>query len=148
MKKVIKSICLLLVVALCFSFVGCSTLGKVEKALNEIGYVKTTQAGEYEEETEYPVTVHAFSNKDGLGLTEIAKLNTVIVLEFKATDDMKAYCEESDTLKGIVSDISKDGNAQDFYNALVEKGLANGNCLVFSINPLQAETVMNAIKNA
>ena len=34
------------------------------------------------------------------------------------------------------------------YNKLVEKGYANGNCLVISFNPLSADAVKEAIKNA
>ena len=56
--------------------------------------------------------------------------------------------KESDTLKGFIKDVKDDGSAQEFYNSLVEKGYANGNCLIFSTNPLAAEDVKTAIKNA
>jgi hypothetical protein len=72
------------------------------------------------------------------------KMNVVIVFEFKTTDDMMELYKESDTLKGFVSDVKADGTAKEFYDSLVEKGYANGNCMVFSTNPLAADDVKTA----
>ena len=154
MKKSIRLINLLLVLVIAATLVGCSTFNKVDKALVEIGYEKIENSDEAEdmekesEESEVAITVHAYSNANSLSALEIAKINIVLVLEFKATEDMKAYYEDSATLQGLVKDMEEDGSAEEFYNKLVEKGYANGNCLVISFNPLSADAVKEAIKNA
>ena len=51
-------------------------------------------------------------------------------------------------MQGLVQDVKDDGTAEEFYNALVEKGIAKGNCMVMSVNPLAASEVMEAVKNA
>lgn len=137
----ITSIALLLTLSL--SLVACSSYGKIEKALEEIGYAKvesSQEAEDLEEESEVPVTMHVFSNT--------AKLDMVIVMEFKSTDEMKEYYEDSNTLQGLVKDIKEDGSAKEFYDSLVEKGYANKNCLVININPFVADAVKTAVKNA
>ena len=153
MKKTIQLLTLLvLTTVIALSMVACgSAYGKVEKALVDIGYAvveSDTSADAMEGESDVAVTTHVLTNKDSLGLLEIAKLNVVIVFEFKATDDMKEFYTDSSTMQGLVADIEKDGSAEEFYNALVEKGYAKGNCLVISTNVLQSETVRNAIKAA
>lgn len=152
MKKLlmtITSIALLLTLSL--SLVACSSYGKIEKALEKIGYAKvesSQEAEKMEEESDIAVTMHVFSNKDSLGLTDALKINVVIVMEFKSTDEMKEYYEDSDTLQGLVKDIKEDGSAKEFYDSLVEKGYANKNCLVISVNPLASDAVKDAVKNA
>ena len=153
MKKLVKLLTMLCVsVMLVSSLVACtSTYGKVESALGKIGYVaieSSTEADDITNESQVPVTVHLLSNAESLKATEIMKINVVIVFEFKTTDDMMELYKDSDTLKGFVSDVKADGTAKEFYDSLVEKGYANGNCMVFSTNPLAAEDVKTAIKNA
>ena len=152
MKNLVRIVTLMLVLAIAVTLVGCSTFNKVDKALTEIGYTKienNEKAEELEkEENEVAVKIHAYSNAESLSLLEAAKINFVLVLEFNATKDMKAYYEDSATLQGLVADIAEDGTAEEFYNKLVEKGYANGNCLVISVNPLSANDVKEAVKNA
>lgn len=147
--KILTSI--LLVVVLALTLTGCSSYGKVEKALKNIGYTaieSSDDADKIKGESEIAVTVHALTNKDSLSITEVAKINVVVVLEFKETKEMKDFYEDSDTLQGLVKDIKDDGTAEDFYNKLVEKGFAKGNCLIISINPIATSDVCDAIKNA
>ena len=154
MKKIImalSSIAIILVLSL--SLIACSSYGKIEKALEKIGYAKiesSQEAEDMEKESDVAVKMYVFSNKDSLGLTEIGKLNTVIVMEFSSTDKMKDYYKDSDTLQGLVKDVKEDGSAKEFYDSLVEKGYANGNCLVISItlSSASANAVKDAVKNA
>ena len=152
MKNIIKKLTLIcLVVLLAFSLVACSSYGKVQKALGNIGYTEiqaNSTAENIEKESDVAITIHVLSNANSLTVAEMAKLNTVFVLEFKATEDMKTYYEDSATLRGLLADIQADGTAGEFYNKLVEKGLANGNCLVLSINPLVYEDETTAVKGA
>ena len=154
MKKSIRLLTFLLILTIAITLVGCSTFNKVDKALTEIGYEKIESNDDAKdtkkdaEESEYSITVHVYSNKNNISVAEILKVNTVMVLEFKATKDMKEYYEQSNTLQGFIKDIEEDGSAEEFYNKLVEKGYANGNCLVFSFNLLVADEVKTAIKGA
>ena len=154
MKKSIRLLTFLLILTIAITLVGCSTFNKVDKALTEIGYEKIESNDDAKdtkkdaEESEYSITVHVYSNKNNVSVAEILKFNTVMVLEFKATKDMKEYYEQSNTLQGLIKDIEEDGSAEEFYNKLVEKGYANGNCLVFSFNLLVADEVKTAIKGA
>lgn len=152
MKKFTKALTVLLIVLATATLVACNTFGKVQKALEEIGYkaVETSNdtAEDMENESEVAVTVHLFSNADSISVAEIAKINTVIVFEFKATKDMIEFYKDSDTMQGLLKDIREEGSAEEFYNKLVEEGYANGNCLVMSVNFLVAGEVREAIKNA
>lgn len=154
MKKLLNSVALvLLTLVLSLSLVACSSYGKVEKALNNIGYTlinSSDKADDMEKESDVAVTMHIFSNADSLSLLEAGKLNTVIVMEFKQTEDMKKFYQDSDTMQGFIKDVKEDGSAEDFYNTLVEKGYANGNCLVISItlSSESAQAVRNAVRNA
>lgn len=151
MKKLAKILTLALVVVLSLTMVACSSYKKVEKALVNIGYAvieSDDTANNVKEESDVAITMHVLSNKDSLKATEIYKLNVVMILEFKATDDMIEYYKDSDTMQGFIKDVKDDGTAKEFYDSLVEKGLANGNCLVISTNPIAAEAVMEAVKGA
>lgn len=146
MKKTIKILSLILVFVLCFSMMACASFGSVEKKLKDLGYIEisTNDKGEQmQEESEIPVTPHFFSNKDSLALTEAYKLTTVIVFEFKSTDDMIEFYKDSDTLQGLLKDIEEEGSAKEFYNELRDKGFAKGNCLIVPIG-LDAENVLDA----
>lgn len=147
MKKFFKVTALLIAtLALCMFLTACSSsFKKVEKALEDIGYEQiesTSAASEYTNGTDVPVDATCFKKVDGFNT------NVVIVLEFKATDDMKEFYKDSDAFRGLVKDVKEDGTAEEFHDALEDAGFAKGNCLVFSVNPLEFEAVTNAIKNA
>lgn len=146
-----KLVLIALAVVLVFTLVACSSYGKVQSALEGIGFKaieNSDEANDIKDESEIAVTFHTFSNADSLAVTEMYKLSLVIVIEFNSTDEMKEFYSESDTLQGFIKDVEEDGTAQEFYDALVDKGLAKGNCLVFAINPVVASDVATAIKNA
>ncbi len=151
MKKLLKVLALSLVLVIAFTLTACAnSFPKLEKALNKAGYatIETSSEGEdMQEESEIPVTPHYFSNKDSISVSEILKLTTVIVYEFKSTDDMIEFYKDSDTMQGLIKDIEEDGSAKDFYDSLVEKGLAKGNCLIIAIG-LDATNVANIVKEA
>ena len=66
-------------------------------------------------------------------------------------EDMKKAYEDSNTMQGLIKDIQKNDDAKAFYDALVEAGYANGNCLVFPLSVLQSEfikEVKDIVKNA
>ncbi len=143
MKKLTKILTLVLVIALSLTMVACSSYKKVEKALVNIGYETIQQndtADKMKDESDVAVKMHLLSKG----------ISVVCVFEFKATDDMIEYYKDSNTMQGFMQDVKEDGSAKEFYDDLVEKGLAKGNCLVLclSLNPFEAKTVADAIKNA
>ena len=81
--------------------------------------------------------VHVLSNN--------TKLTVVIVIEFRATDELVDYFKESNTLKGLVKDIKEDGTVDEIYNALKTAGLVHKNCIVAPIG-FDAENVLKTIK--
>ena len=130
MKKFTKLLSLLLVFALALSVVACSSYGKVEKALEDIGYtvVENSDKEEQYKDDENVTNVHVFEKSTLLGK------EYVIVLEFKSTEKLVEYFNESDTLKGFVSDLSKDEDVKAIHAKLEESGLVCENCLVFSLS--------------
>lgn len=152
MKKLTKVLALVLVLAtLAFTLVSCSTYGKIKSALEKKDYVENTDLDtlataikEELEKKDLAVEIHMFAKKGTLG-------KNVLVVEFKATDDMKKAYENSNTMQGLIKDIQKNDDAKAFYNALVEAGYANGNCLVFPLSIVQNEfikEVKDIVKNA
>ena len=147
MKKSLRLVSLLVaILAMTFVLTACgSSFKKVENALVDIGYEKiesTAQADKYTSETDLAIDATCFKKIDGFNT------NFVVVLEFKKTQDMQEFYADSATFRGLVADIKADGTAQEFHSALEQKGFAKGNCLVFSVNPLEFDAVTNAIKNA
>lgn len=152
MKKLTKVLALVLVLAtLAFTLVSCSTYGKIKSALEKKDYVENTDLDAVAtaiknelEKKDLAVEIHMFAKKGTL-------TKNVLVVEFKATDDMKKAYEDSNTMQGLIKDIQKNDDAKAFYDALVEAGYANGNCLVFPLSIVQSEfikEVKEIVKNA
>ena len=148
MKKLLKLSTLLLTLVLLFNFAACSSFGKVEKALKDIGYkVVDTEENALSKDAkndERVANVHVLSNKDSLSLENIAKLTVVVVFEFKATDELVDYFKDNDTLKGLVKDIKEDGTVDEIYAALKEVGLVHKNCIVAPLG-LDMDNVLKTI---
>ncbi len=149
MKKLLRTTTLLIVLTMLLNLVACSSLGKVQKALEDKGYAivenEENDASKEAKDDERVTNFHVFTNKDSLSLADAYKLTLVVVTEFKATDDLIDYYKDSETMQGIIADIKEDGTAEQIYNDLKEAGLACGNCLITPIG-LDAENVLNAIK--
>ena len=79
MKKFTKLLSLLLVMALAISVVACSSYGKVEKAIEELGFTvveSEKQAEEYKDE-ERITNVHVFEKS--VGLTSKPELASMLI---------------------------------------------------------------------
>lgn len=149
MKKLSMIVSILLVAVLALGMVGCSTYPSLEKAFENEGYAVVEDVDKYvegykqqAEKDDIVLTPHVWAKADGLAST------VVIILEFNATEDMKKMYEESDTIKGFISDVSKNDDVKEWQKAMEEAGYAKGNCLVFTINPLSLNAVTNIVKNA
>ena len=149
MKKLLKLGTLLLVFALLFNLVACSSFNRVQKALEDAGYKlvenEENDASKEAEESEKVTEVYVFTNKDSL--EGIEKLNTtlVTVIEFKSTKELVEYFKESNTLQGIVKDLEEEGTIKEFYEELKDEGFACGNCLIIPLG-LDGERVLNVIE--
>ena len=132
MKKLTKLLSLLLVFVLAMGIVACSSFGKVEDALTDLGYTleeNSNEADKYEDEK----ITNAYVFKKVLDAVVIQIPSYVIVLEFNSTDDLVAYFEESETLKGLIKDITKNEDLKKVHAALESKGYACDNCLIINL---------------
>lgn len=148
MKKFSKLLAMLLIVVSAISLAACSSkYGALKSAFEKEGYTESEQV-----ETWSETIKNELKGEDGEMVTNIHVLtkgitDVVLVLEFKATDDMLEFYKESNTFQGAVKDITENEDAKAFYNTLVDAGYANGNCLVFSINWANKNEVTNIVKS-
>lgn len=144
MKKLSMIVSVLLVAVLALGMVGCSTYGSVKKAFEDAGYKQSeTLEGVAKDLT-------SAAEKDELGATVhgmISGYKIVLIVEFKATEDMKEYYENSNTLQGIFADLSASEDAKTFYESLEKTGCVKGNCLVIPITA-KISDVQDIMKNA
>ena len=149
MKKLFKLFTLILITVMTITLASCSYFGKVQKALESKGYElienENNAVSAEAENDERVINVHVFSNIQSLSALESYKVTIVVVIEFKATKELVEYYKESDTLQGIVSDIQKDGTADEIYKELKGAGLAHENCIVAPLG-LDANNVLTTIK--
>ena len=159
MKKMTKLMAILLVVVSALSLVACSKYGALKSTFEKNGYTESQDVESWnkritaeikgDEDKDMVTTVHVFYKKTDKDTTigDLLTRNVILVLEFKATDDMLEFYNESATAQGAVKDIQKSEDAKAFYNALVEAGYANGNCLVLAIG-LDTASVREMVKKA
>ena len=100
MKKFLKTTTLLIVLTMLLNLVACSSLGKVQKALEDKGYAivenEENDASKEAKDDERVTNFYVFTNKDSLSLAEALKLTVVVVTEFKATDDLIDYYKDKE----------------------------------------------------
>lgn len=150
MKKLTKIVSLALVLAMAVMMLascGGSKYPAIEKAFVDAGYENnTTFTGvmntikEELAKDEYAVELHMLTKKSN-GLT------SAIVIEFKSTKELVEYYESSATAQGLVKDISENEDVKKMYNALVDAGYANGNCLVLPASLLYINEITNIVKS-
>lgn len=147
MKKLIKLTALLIVSVMAFTLVACSSYGALEKGFTKNGYEISDEVDELTEtikeeaeKEELELTLHAFTKKDGI------TSDLVIILEFKNTDELSEFVDETDVVDEFIEDLKDDEDAAKIYNKLVEEGYVKGNCLIFNTNPLNRAEVVKIVK--
>lgn len=147
MKKIVKILALALVLVFTIALVACgaNSYGKLEKAFAKEGYVVDTKmdtvaVAVQSELAKEDIEVEVHTLKIAEDNNGIVNYDFVVIVEFKNVDAIAEACEKSTTLKGM--------NIKGAYDSLVEAGWANGNCLVFSVNPLSRATVKKIVKAA
>ena len=150
MKKLTKIVSLALVLVMAVMMLascGGSKYPAIEKAFVDAGYENnTTFTGvmntikEELAKEEYAVELHMLTKKAN-GLT------SAIVIEFKSTKELVEYYESSATVQGLIKDVSENEDVNKMYNALVNAGYANGNCLVVPASILYINEITNIVKS-
>lgn len=149
MKKITKIVSLALVLVMALTMLAScgSKYSAIEKAFVDAGYENnTTFTGvmntikEELAKDEYAVEIHMLTKKSN-GLT------SAIVIEFKSTKELVEYYESSATAQGLVKDVSENEDVKKMYNALVDAGYANGNCLVLPASILYINEITNIVKS-
>ena len=148
MKKVSKIF--VAVLCVCLSIVtltACSKYNALLKAFEKEGYKEVTTYDDKDSEK---------GKKDIEEKDSAAKLHLlvaennithVLIVEFKSTKKMVEYYKDSETVKGFVKDVKDNEDVQAMYNALVDAGYANGNCLVIPISVLKINEITNIVKS-
>jgi len=149
MKKITKIVSLALVLVMALTMLAScgSKYSAIEKAFVDAGYENnTTFTGvmntikEELAKDEYAVEIHMLTKKSN-GLT------SAIVIEFKSTKEIVEYYESSATAQGLVKDVSENEDVKKMYDALVNAGYANGNCLVLPASILYINEITNIVKS-
>ncbi len=149
MKNAVRVLSLVLVLVMAATmFVSCSNkYSKLQKAFEDKGYEENTAL----EDTSNKIKAELEKDNLAVELHLLTKksngLSSVLIVEFKSTDDMiKAY-NDSETIKGLVKDISSNEDAQKVYDALKNAGYANGNCLCIPLSLLYVNEITNIVKS-
>ena len=133
MKKFTKILSLFLVLGLALGIIGCSSFGKVEKVIKDEGYtllVDKLDAQKEYEKVDGAVKVHVFTKTKTVALLPVPYF--VYVIEFKTTEKMIEYFNESETLKALVKDITKNDDVKKIHAKLEKAGIACDNCLIIT----------------
>ena len=149
MKKITKIVSLALVLVMALTMLAScgSKYSAIEKAFIDSGYENNTTftcvmntIKEELSKDEYAVELHMLTKKSN-GLT------SAIVIEFKSTKELVEFYESSATAQGLVKDVSENEDVKKMYNALVNAGYANGNCLVLPASILYINEITNIVKS-
>lgn len=154
MKNASKLLAFVLVIVTVLSLAACSSkYGALKKAFEKEGYVESEQVETWSntikvecgkaEDEDMVTNVHVLTKAGSL----VFDSKIVLILEFKATDDMIEFYKNSETAQGISKDISEKTDAKAFYNELVEAGYAKGNCFVIPV-AINANEITTIVKNA
>ena len=144
MKKLTRVLALVLLVAAAATLlVSCNKYPALKKAFEKEGYTESsTMEGIFSdvkkalEKEELSVNLHVMT-KGGV--------NSALIIEFKATEDMKKAYDDSATIQGLIKDVSANEDAQAFVKALEDAGYAKGNCLVLSLFS-EVQSIVKSVK--
>ena len=137
----------LLVAAMATLLVSCNKYPSLKKAFEKEGYKENEKlenaAAKIKEDLEkddLAVTLHLLTKESN-------RITSVLIIEFKATEDMKKAYDDSATLQGLVKDVSKNEDAQAFADALENAGYAKGNCLAVPLSIMYINEITNIVKS-
>lgn len=148
MKKLVQIMSLVLLVAFAVTcLASCNKYPALKKAFEKEGYKENetlestaTKIKEEMEKDELAVNIHMLT-KESNGIT------SVLIVEFKSTEDMKKAYDDSATIQGLVKDISSNEDVKAFAEALENAGYAKGNCLAIPLSLLYVNEITNIVKS-
>lgn len=144
MKNLTRVLALvLLVAAMATMLVSCTKYPSLKKAFEKEGYTESSAIeGVFEdirkalEKEELSVNLHLMTK----GI-----VNSALIIEFKATEDMKKAYDENAMIRDFVKNVTEDEDAKAFAKALEDAGYAKGNCLVLSLSS-EVRTIVKSVK--
>lgn len=144
MKNLTRVLALvLLVAAMATMLVSCNKYPSLKKAFEKEGYTESSAIeGVFEdirkalEKEELSVNLHLMTK----GI-----VNSALIIEFKATEDMKKAYDENAMIRDFVKNVTEDEDAKAFVKALEDAGYAKGNCLVLSSSS-EVRTIVKSVK--
>lgn len=150
MKKVTRIVALAMMLVLCVAaLTACSNkYPQLKSAFEKEGFEENQavegtaeQIKKDLEKDELEVNVHILTNS-----SETLK-PSVMIIEFKATEDLVKAYKDSNTMQGLVKDVKEDEDTQAMYQALVDAGFACGNCLCIPLSVVYYKTITGIVKS-
>ena len=148
MKKSLKVLSLVLVLVMAvLTLASCSQYNALKSAFEKNGFEENAKLEDLAEKVktelekdELAVTLHLMTKKKSLA--------SALIIEFKSTEDMKKAYDDSETIKGIMKDISKNDDVKEFVKTLEESGYVKGNCRVLPLPLAKPDDIKKIVKNA
>ncbi len=152
MKRTLSlALAIVMLLGCVFTLASCggSAYTKLEKAFVKEGYEVDEELGTIIEgikaeleKNELEITVHRLE-KDGILID-----TSVVIIEFKSTKELAETYKNSDTLKGLASDIKNNEDVNKLYDSMVEAGIAKGNCLILPLSIVHFDEITEIVKGA
>lgn len=150
MKKQIKIFALLMAMVLCLvALTACSNkYGALKKAFEKEGFEENQSVEDAAkkikdeiEKDELAVNIHILTKKDSIVKP------SVMIIEFKSTEDLAKAYKDSNTMQGLVKDVQDSDDVQALVKSLEDAGFAKGNCLCIPLAVVYAATITDIVKS-
>lgn len=149
MKKTTRILTFILLAVLCLvTLTSCGKYNALRKAFEEEGYEENQTvegvAADIKKEIEkdeVTVNVHILTN------TSATLKPSVMIIEFKATEDLVNAYKDSSTMQGLVKDVQNSEDVKAVYQSLVDAGHAKGNCLCIPLSLVYYKDITDIVKS-
>ncbi len=150
MKKQTKIFALLMAMVLCLgALTACSNkYGALKKAFEKEGFEenqaiegKAEEIKKDLEKADLAVNIHVLTKNDSV------LKPSVMIIEFKSTEDLAKAYKDSNTMQGLVADVKDNDDVQALVKSLEDAGFAKGNCLCIPLSVTYAVTITNIVKS-
>lgn len=150
MKKTTKIFALAISMLLCLvALTACSNkYGALKSAFEKEGFTENQSVeGVFAdikkdlEKDELEVNLHVLTKTSSLTKP------SVLIIEFKSTDDLVKAYKDSNTMQGLVKDVQENEDVQKMYKSLEDAGLAKGNCLCVPMSLAYYNDIVNIVKS-
>lgn len=148
MKKVTRIVALTMMLVLCVAaLTACSNkYPQLKSAFEKEGFEENQavegvadQIKQDMAKDELEVNVHVLTKNEGVK-------PSVMIIEFKATEDLVKAYQDSNTMQGLVKDVQESEDVNALYQSLVDAGFACGNCLCIPLSVVYYKTITEIVK--